>query len=97
MGKKKFTIDDIERCLKDLGFEWVERYVYNTKKKVYERAKISHFNGSRVFIYIKKKNYYLIPVTISNDKFVVGHYCEKLDASLHWQDLLAERTAVEGV
>ena len=96
MQNKKFTIEDINECLRILGFEWVERYVLNSKKKEYEYAELSHFSNKPVKIYIRKKDYYLVTITVSNENFIVGHAGERLDASMIWQDLLNDKLKVVG-
>lgn len=89
MEKKKFTIQDIEKCLNELGFEWIERYVYNTKNKKYETAKMSHFKGTPTYVYIKNdRRKFLATVTIKNEEFII----EKLDATSLWNDILEEKT-----
>lgn len=96
MEKIKFTIEDIEKCFNELGFEWVDRYVYNTKNKEYERARMSHFKKSPTFVYLKNKCCVLTLVTITNEKFIIGHeHVEKLDASLLWNDILEDKSKQE--
>lgn len=92
MRNKKFTIEDIEKCLEELGFEWAGRYMYDTRKKQYKHAKLSQFNGTPIFLYIKRKHYMLARVSISNDEFIISHEISKLDASLLWKDILEEKT-----
>ena len=94
MEKKKFTIKDIEKCLNELGFEWIERYVYNTKTKQYETARMSHFNVNPTYVYIKNNiRKFVALVTIKNEEFII----EKLNASALWTDILDDTLQKEDV
>lgn len=95
MRNKKFTIEDIEECLKELDFEWVDRYVFNSKKNQYEYAKLSHFTGKPAFLYLKRKHYILTMVLITNEEFIISRNSTRLDASLLWKDKLEEKQMVE--
>ena len=94
--KKIFTIDDIEEFLKELDFEWIDRYVYNTKTKEYERAKMSHFKDKPVFVYLKtlrNNRTSLVLITVTNHTFII----DKLDASMCWKDTIETKNTKVGI
>ena len=89
MNKKIFTLDDIEKCLNELGFEWVDRYILIGKN--YRYATLSNFTGKPVTLYLKRNQYVLTSVTASNNTFIISRDNERCDATSIWLDILNEK------
>ena len=93
MAKKKFTIDNIDKFLEEIGYEWVDKLIYDPYVEDYKLAKLSSFDKD-VQLYLKslltgqKKTMF---ASISNEKFELRVNSNKMDASNGWQDFLAEQ------
>ena len=95
MKKKKFTIDNIEEFLEEIGFKWIEKYVYLTKEKTYECATMNMFKMKPVYLYLmnKESNKKALPlVQITNDEFLIIQGESHLNASSAWASFLEEQT-----
>ena len=95
MSKKKFTIEDIDNFLEELGFVWNEHLIYNSKKRNYETLSRNTFNGKPTFLSLKNlnnKHKYFALVEISDEVFTLSINNNRLDASDSWQEFLAEKT-----
>ena len=87
MERKKFTIDNIEQCLNELDFKWIDRYVLVGKN--YEHAKLSYFKGKPVSIFVQRNDQCRVVIlTVSNKEFIISSEGARLNASESWQDLI---------
>ena len=94
MKKKNFTLDDIEKMLEELGFEWIERLIYNPNNDKYKELKINTFKKNKTpFLYLKvliNGNRALAMAEIDSEKFVLTINDCKLDASDAWIQKIAQ-------
>lgn len=94
MNKRKFTLDDIENILEEFGFDWVNRMVYNPNNNKYKELKNNIFDGKPKFLSLKNvinNQRALMLAIIDNEKFILSADKYKIDASVAWQDYLAEK------
>lgn len=94
MAKKKFTIDNIKEFIKELGFEWIDKLIYDSNNQKYRTAKMIDLKKENVKLLLKsvgKKQPFVAMATISNDEFAIFFGNSKMDASLVWKDFLLEQ------
>ena len=94
MQKKNYNLDDVEIFLKDFGFEWLERLVYNPNTNKYKKARTNIFNGEPVFLSLKNTingKRTLMLAEIDNEKFKMSAGTYKIEASLAWQEFINEK------
>ena len=91
MEKKNYTLEDIDNYLKELGFVWLDKLVYNPDTRRYRMAKPSNFNKD-IFLLLKRGKYdVLMLATISNSLFELRTDCNKMNASAGWIEFLEEK------
>lgn len=91
MERKKFTLDDIEKYLEEIGFIWKCKLIYNPNTDKYKTAQLANFN-KEVFIPLKRANREMLMLaTISNSTFELKSDNNRLDASDGWFEYLEEK------
>lgn len=88
--KKRFTLDDIDELLEEIGFKWLDKQVRNIENNKYESAAIKHFKQPTTYLLIECENgqKFLISAQINQEQFIIRFDKTKLDLSQDWVDKL---------
>ncbi len=97
--KTKFTLDDIDELLKEMGFKWLDRQVCNCKNNKYERAAMKHFKQPITHLLLESENgaRCLVFAFISNDEFIIKFDTTKINLSLDWVEKLNNKEETKGI
>lgn len=90
MVKKNFTLEDVENMIEEIGFEWVDRLVYNPNNEKYKSLKSNSFKKP-IFMSLKNKLNglrVLAMAEINNETFILKWSSAKLDVSEDWKENL---------
>ena len=94
MNKKKFTLDDVEKMIEDLGFKWNERQVFNPNEEKYRKLKHNSFDTNKpLFISLANARgiLTLALAEVDNETFILNFNGAKANASEQWKKLLSKK------
>ena len=99
MHKRKFTLEDIKKCLEDLGFVWKDKIIYDSNIRRYKKAKKEYFKNN-VFLLLTNKitnQTSQIIATINENIFELCHHKSRIDYTKHWIEYLEEKENVKNI
>lgn len=92
MAKRKFTTENIKEYLLRLGFNWLDKTVYDAVTTNYRKFKESDYRKHSIILYLQNPmgaNFNAL-CEISETNFIVTIGNQKLNDSNGWQDYLNE-------
>ena len=94
MNKKNFTLEDVEEMIKDLGFTWNDRQIFNPNNEKYKKLKHNSFSIKKpLFLSLQtiKGDLTLALAEIDNVTFILNFNGAKINACEQWKNLLSEK------
>ena len=90
MVKRKYTADNIKHFLEELGFEWLDKTIYDSQACKYRKFKCEDYKRHSLIFYLSavNGNKFNALCEISETTFIISIGNQKLDDSLNWQDYL---------
>ena len=90
MRKRIYTTDNIKEHLKNLGFVWLDKLVFDSKINGFRKITRTDLSKPMIMIYLQnpfEKNFKAL-CEISETQFVLKVGNQKLDDSIGWQEYL---------
>lgn len=93
MTKNKFTLQDIQDYLLELGFVWEDKTIYNPNTRHYKQAKLANFKQN-VFLRMHQEltdRDVLMLGTINEETFELWFDHNKMVATSGWLEFLGNK------